>query len=114
MQHIGQAGVRKGYLKGGFQLAVYAGHGAEEAERKIHDAVADFIGYRNFEMTVFIGLPQRPQHGLHLLQQAFFVLPGLVGALVEQVADLAVQGEGGLALHFGGMRGEHSGHFGVV
>jgi len=42
---------KKGYLKGGFQLAVYAGHGAEEAERKIHDAVADFIGYRKFLKT---------------------------------------------------------------
>ena len=114
VQHIGQAGVRVGYLKGGFQLAVYAGHGAEEAEREIHDAVADFVGHRDFEMAVFIGLPQRPQHGLHLLLQSFFVLPGLVGALVEQVADLAVQGEDGLALHFGGVRGEYGGHFGVV
>ena len=51
---------------------------------------------------------------MHLLLQAFFILPGLVGALVEQVADLAVQGKGGLALYFRGVRGEHGGHFGVV
>ena len=84
VQQVGQMGAGIGCLKLGGHFAVYAGDGAEKAERKIAYAIADFIGHGDFEVAGFVGLPQRPQHSLYLALQILLAAFASAGGALTQ------------------------------
>ncbi len=99
-----------------FEVGVEARQLAQEAVIEVGQAIAHLVHHRQFFGAQHAGLPQREHRAAQglVVGLAFFGGELHAVALVEQAGDGHLAVEDALALHLGGVGGEHRRHLGGV
>ncbi len=103
----GRALEREAHAQGFFQVRVQARDPRNESEAEIGERIGDLVRHRELREAQHRRQPQ-PQH----LRVQGALASGRVGQR-DQARDLALALEDALALHLGGMRGQHRAHAGA-